>query len=327
MEPFRAIWGPEIGVPYRKMPSVLRFGVSYSDKLAVNRLKPAGKAKVSVPGSRQVKTLGIGVIGCGSMGAELAHAIGPNGISGARVTALLDQDAERGSELAAELDPSPVSYTDSSDFLSHEGLDIVVECASQVVVKELAVAVLNTGRSLLLMSSGALMDPVLLEHLKAASEKFDGQIIVPSGAVGGIDALRAVQADLESVTIVSTKRPEALQGAPGFADFEGTEILEPVTLFEGAAADAVKLFPANVNVAATISLAGIGPQRTNVRVVADPAAPGNVHEIRATGGFGEFRFKLVNRPHPKNPRTSHLAVLAAIESLRALVNPGLRVGT
>ena len=278
-------------------------------------------------GLTRAKTLEIGVIGCGSMGAELALAIGPNGISGARVTALLDQDAGRGRALAASIDPSPQSFTDASDFLAHEGLDIIVECASQAVVRELGVAILNSGRSLLLMSSGALMDQELFEALKAASERFGGRIIVPSGAVGGIDALRAVQADLESVTIVSTKRPEALRGAPGFAEFEDREILEPVTVFDGSAADAVKLFPANVNVAATVSLAGIGPLRTSVRVVADPAAPGNVHEIKATGGFGEFQFRLVNRPHPKNPRTSHLAVLAAIESLRALVNPSLRVGT
>lgn len=261
------------------------------------------------------------------MGAELAHAIGPGGIAGATVAALLDKDPEQGRALADSLDPRPVSFTDPSEFLAHEGLDIVVECASQVVVRELGVAILNSGRSLLLMSSGALLDQELFDALKAASVQFGGQIIVPSGAVGGIDALRAVQADLESVTIVSTKRPEALRGAPGFAEYEDREIVEPVTLFEGSAADAVKLFPANVNVAATVSLAGIGPHRTIVRVVADPAAPGNVHDIRATGGFGEFRFRLVNRPHPKNPRTSHLAVLAAIESLRALVNPGLRVGT
>ena len=108
---------------------------------------------------------------------------------------------------------------------------------------------------------------------------------------------------------------------------EDREIAEPVTVFDGPASEAVKLFPANVNVAATVSLAGMGPERTMVRVVADPESPGTVHEISATGDFGEFNFRLVNRPHPKNPKTSHLAVLAAIESLRALVNPGLRVGT
>lgn len=278
----------------------------------------------------ETKTLEIGVIGCGSMGAELAGVVGqsgPAGILGARVTALLDVDPEQGRALAESLNPHPGSFTDLAEFLACGDLDIVVECASQVAVRVHGEAVLRAGKSLLLMSSGALMDPELSAALYAASEATGAQIIVPSGAVGGIDALRAVRADLESVTIVSTKRPAALEGAPGYAEWEGREITEPVILFDGPAAEAVKLFPANVNVAATVSLAGIGPDRTMVRVVADPEAPGNVHEIRASGGFGQFMFRLVNRPHPKNPKTSHLAVLAAIESLRSLVNPGLRIGT
>jgi aspartate dehydrogenase len=271
--------------------------------------------------------LEIGVIGCGSMGAELAQAIGPHGIKGARVVALLDRSPEQGRALAASLDPHPNFFSSEQEFLSCGAMKIVAECASQAAVREHGVAVLESGRSLLLMSSGALMDPELFDALTSAAARSGAQIIVPSGAVGGIDALRAVQYDLDSVTIVSTKRPAALAGAPGFADWENKEISSPTTVFDGPAVEAVKLFPANVNVAATVSLAGIGPQRTMVRVVADPAAPGNVHEIRAKGGFGEFQFRLVNRPHPKNPKTSHLAVLAAIEALRALVNPGLRVGT
>ncbi len=276
------------------------------------------------------RTVGIGVIGCGSMGAELASAVGqdgPGGIPGARVTALLDVDPAQVAALSRSLDSNPGGFTEQSDFLASGELDIVAECASQIAVRAHGAAVLRSGRSLLLMSSGALMDPELFAELTAASKEGGAQIIVPSGAVGGIDALRAVQADLESVEIVSTKRPAALAGATGFADWESRDIDAPVTVYDGPAADAVKLFPANVNVAATVSLAGIGPERTTVRVVADPESPGNVHEIRARGGFGEFNFKLVNRPHPKNPKTSHLAVLAAIESLRALVNPGLRVGT
>jgi aspartate dehydrogenase len=273
------------------------------------------------------RKLEIGVIGCGSMGAELARSIGLGGIEGARVTALLDQSAEQGRALAACFDPQPGYFTDAADFLATPGMQIVAECASQAAVRQHGLAVLESGRSLLLMSSGALLDPALFEALNKASERYGGQIIVPSGAVGGIDALRAVRADLEEVTIVSTKRPQALSGAPGFADWEHAEFPTPITVYDGPAREAVRLFPANVNVAATVSLAGIGPDRTRVKVVADELAPGNVHEIRAKGKFGEFHFRLVNRPHPKNPKTSHLAVLAAIEALRSLVNPGLRVGT
>ncbi len=281
-----------------------------------------------MPNAKQV--MNIGVIGCGSMGAELAGAVGKGGaggIPGAVVTALLDVDAGQVSALASQLDPEPGAYTDQADFLGSGDVDIVAECASQIAVRAHGEAVLRAGKSLLLMSSGALMDQSLFDALTDASAASGAQIIVPSGAVGGIDALRAVQADLETVEIVSTKRPEALSGAPGFADWEGRDISDVATVYEGPASEAVKLFPANVNVAATISLAGIGPERTMVKVVADPESPGNVHEIRARGSFGEFTFRLVNRPHPKNPKTSHLAVLAAIETLRTLVNPGLRVGT
>lgn len=270
------------------------------------------------------------MIGCGSMGAELAQSVGhdgPHSVPGAKVVALLDLDEQQVEDLSGSLTSKPLGFTELSKFLSVSNIDIVAECASQAAVRANGTAVLRSGRSLLLMSSGALMDQELFDELNAASEASGAQIIVPSGAVGGIDALRAVRSDLEAVTIVSTKRPAALSGAPGFADWEGKEISGPETIFEGPASEAVKLFPANVNVAATVSLAGIGPDRTQVRVVADPESPGNMHEINATGGFGEFNFRLVNRPHPKNPKTSHLAVLAAIEALRALVNPGLRVGT
>ena len=132
---------------------------------------------------------------------------------------------------------------------------------------------------------------------------------------------------LESVTIVSTKKPEALSGAPGFADWEDRQIDEPTVIFEGQAIDAVDLFPANVNVAATISLAGIGPQKTMVKVVADPNSPGNVHEVEASGAFGQLSFKFVNKPHSTNPKTSYLAVLAAIEALRSYCEAGPRIGT
>jgi aspartate dehydrogenase len=118
-----------------------------------------------------------------------------------------------------------------------------------------------------------------------------------------------------------------LSGAPGFADWEDVEISEPTVIFEGTAAEAVELFPANVNVAATVSLAGIGPNSTRVKVVADPNSPGNVHEINAVSSAGKFSFRFENVPHDTNPKTSLLAVLAAIETLRSICDPGLRIGT
>lgn len=261
------------------------------------------------------------------MGAELARSTGPGGIENAEVLALLDQSEEQGRGLAAELESNPTYFSDVNEFLTVPRLEVVVECASQAAVKALGEQVVAAGKTLLLMSSGALLDSQFFTGLMAAAEKSGGSVTVPSGAVGGIDAIRAAKRGLREVTMVSTKKPESLTGAPGFASWEEKTISEPVTIYEGSALEAVKLFPANVNVAATVSLAGIGPERTKVRVVADPDAPGNVHEISAVGEFGEFQFKLVNRPHPNNPKTSYLAALAAIEALRSLVDTRLRLGT
>jgi aspartate dehydrogenase len=129
------------------------------------------------------------------------------------------------------------------------------------------------------------------------------------------------------VTIVSTKKPISLTGSPGFTEWEKEDITAPTVIYEGSAAEAVRLFPANLNVAATVSMAGIGPDSTRVRVVADPDSPGNVHEINAVSKAGKFSFRFENIPHETNPKTSFLAVLAAIETLRSICEPTLRVGT
>ena len=179
---------------------------------------------------------------------------------------------------------------------------------------------------MLVMSSGALTSGDFMRSVSSISAKTGASIYVPSGAVGGIDTLRAARPLLESVTIVSTKPPIALSGAPGFADFEDVEITSPTVIFEGTASEAVSLFPANVNVAATVSLAGLGPDATKVKVVADPNSPGNVHEINAISRAGKFSFRFENVPHETNPKTSFLAVLAAIETLRSICEPGLRIG-
>ena len=271
--------------------------------------------------------LNIGLIGCGSMGMELADAVYSGEVGDARITAVLDEVEANTDLLAKTFSPKPNTFKSFEQFITAQHIDLVVECASQKVIHAYGVAIVKAGISILIMSSGALLDPVLFHAIFSASKKSGARITIPSGAVGGIDALRAVQKDLDEVTIVSTKNPMALSGAPGFQTWEQFEFNKPTIVFDGTANEAVKLFPTNVNVAATVSLAGIGPEKTNVKIVADNNAPGNVHEIQARGRFGEFNFRLINRPHPKNIKTSHLAVMAAIESLKSFVNPSLRIGT
>ena len=273
----------------------------------------------------------VGLIGCGSMGSELARAVKRGDAGSAEIVGIFDEYAPGRNALAKELGegsgPSPVEADTVADLVALPGLDLVVECASQVAVVAHAETALNAGKSMLVMSSGALTSPEFMRTVSEAASKSGASIYVPSGAVGGIDTLRAAKSLLESVTIVSTKPPVALSGAPGFADWEDVEISEPTVIFEGTAAEAVGLFPANVNVAATVSLAGVGPDATKVKVVADPDSPGNVHEINAVSRAGKFSFRFENVPHDTNPKTSFLAVLAAIETLRSICDPGLRIGT
>ena len=265
------------------------------------------------------------------MGSELARAVqrGEGGLT--KIIGLFDEYAPGRNALAEELgrnqEPAPVEADTVAELIGLTRMQLIVECASQAAVTAHAEAVLTAGKSMLVMSSGALVSADFMRKAMSAAEASGASIYVPSGAVGGIDALRASKALLEEVTIVSTKKPIALSGAPGFAKWENVDITEPTVIFEGSAAEAVGLFPANVNVAATVSMAGMGPDATGVKIVADPDSPGNVHEIHAVGRAGKFSFRFENIPHETNPKTSFLAVLAAIETLRSISEPSIRIGT
>ncbi len=146
-------------------------------------------------------------------------------------------------------------------------------------------------------------------------------MFLPSGAIVGLDGVKAAAAaGLDRVTITSTKPPRALEGAPFVVehDLDLISIKEATQIYEGPAVEAVRLFPKNVNVAAALSLAGVGLQRTRVRVVVDPNASRNIHEIHAEGAFGRLVTRVENVPSPENPKTSWLAALSAFRKLREI---------
>jgi aspartate dehydrogenase len=181
------------------------------------------------------------------------------------------------------------------------------------------------------MSVGALADTSFLAELldQPAIRQGRSKIHVPTGAIAGIDAIRSVKHLLDSITLTTTKSPKALAGAPFFAtrDIDLDAITKLTEIYEGPAAEAVKLFPVNVNVAAVLSLAGLGADKTKVRVLVDPHATTNQHEIVATGGFGDIKITVNNVTAPGNPKTSFLAVLSAIECLRSICDDALRIGS
>ncbi len=270
----------------------------------------------------------VGLVGCGTIGSQLAMSVDSDKIANASLVALFDAAEGNLQNLKSKLHSSPEAHSDFGRFLA-SGADIVVEAASQDAVRAFGRATLEAGKDMMIMSVGAVADGGFLAELLQAAAKKGCRIYVPTGAIAGIDAIRSVKNLLDSVTLTTTKNPKALAGAPFFetSRIRLDDIAKSTVVYEGAAAEAVRAFPANVNVAAVLSLAGIGVDRTKVRIVADPRATTNRHEIVAAGSFGEIRIMVDNVPSPGNPKTSFLAVLSAIECLRSICDDGMRIGS
>ncbi len=189
----------------------------------------------------------------------------------------------------------------------------MVECAGHGAVDAHSVAVLEAGFDLLIVSIGALADRALRDKVFAAAERSKGRVLLPAGAVAGIDGLVAARfGGLDRVRLRSRKPPLSWGGAPGVQGIDLAAITTPTPIFQGAADEAARLFPKNANVAATVALAGIGFARTSVELVADPAAERNIHELEVEGAFGRFKIVLENVPSPDNPKTSALTALSII---------------
>lgn len=260
----------------------------------------------------------VGLLGCGSIGSTLAQAIQKDASIRGSLVCIFDKDPGRAERLNAKLE-APVEFIRSFEEFVQAPFDLLVECASQEAVRDCAEMALEAGKDLLIMSLGALMEEPLWERLNRLAAARSRVIHLPSGAIGGLDLVRAAgMGKLQEVSLTTTKNPSALAGAPFFLlrGIDPRGIRGRVELYEGSAREAVKLFPANVNVAAALSLAGIGGEKTRVKIVADSGVRENIHEIRVKGDFGEASITVTNVPHPENPRTSTLAALSALEALR-----------
>ena len=270
----------------------------------------------------------VGLIGCGTIGSQLAIAIDSGKVANATLVSLFDVVAENAQSLQGRLEHRAEIFGDFGRFLRSE-IDTIIEAASQQAVRIFANSVVESGKDLMVMSVGALADTHFLTGLLEMGQKHSARIYIPSGAIAGIDAIRSVKNLIETVTLTTTKHPKALAGAPFFAErgVKPEEIMQKTEIYAGPASEAVKLFPANVNVAAVLSLAGIGPAKTCVRIVADPNAMTNKHDIFVSGSFGEIQITVDNVQSPGNPKTSYLAILSAIECLRSICDDTMRIGT
>ena len=261
--------------------------------------------------------LRVAVAGSGAIGARVARAL-DDGIPGLRLTAM---SARRPDRLQAAL----ARYRTDPCVLPLEALageaDIVVECLPPNLFAAVAEPVLARGGTLVAASVGALLaHPELMAH----TERDGARIVVPSGAIVGLDGLRAaMEAGIESVRLV-TRKPVAAFAPRAFVAGEEialATLTEPVRLYCGTVRQAVAAFPVNMNVAAAVSFAGIGPERTEIEVWADPDATSNRHTLIVRSRAGRFTVDVENCPDPENPKTSSLAAFSIVACLRRMGAP------
>ena len=245
--------------------------------------------------------MNVGIIGCGAIANIIASRIVPED-NNIEIKYFFDKDIERAENLATFA--GGVAVLDFDDMLND--VDLVLECASPDSVKLLAPKILEKGIDMIIMSIGAFMDTDFYTNVLKIARENNAHIHLPSGAIVGLDGIKAV-ADfgLKEVSLVTRKSPKSL----------GKNIDTEEVLFEGKASQAVKEFPLNINVAATISMAC--NRDIDVKIIVDPKVDRNVHEITAKGDFGEFKTITMNHPCVANPKTSMLAAISAIKLLKS----------
>lgn len=271
----------------------------------------------------------VAIIGCGAIGTVLAQAIDRGQAGETRLGWVYDLKPERPEALAKRLRSKPRIARGASEIYADKTVDLVIEAASQLAVKQYSLGVLRSGKDLMVMSVGAFADNKLLNGARAAAQRNGRRIYVPSGAVLGIDGVKAAGLGKIKEAVLTTRKPPAAFAYSEYLQKRRIKLKglkHPSVVFDGPAREAVKLFPASVNVAATLSLAGIGLDRTRVRIIADPKLRRNVHEIRVRGEAGELITEARNVPFPDVRRTSYLAALSAIRTLRNM-SETIRIGT
>jgi aspartate dehydrogenase len=269
----------------------------------------------------------VALLGGGTIAGLVLRHSRSGAIPGVEFVAVSGRSAgSRGAGLAAEFG---VPYVVGREALLATRPQAVVEAASHAAVREHLVPFLDAGVGVVVLSAGALSDDGLRQAAEAASRRTGAFFYVPSGGIGGLDALKtALLAGVDEVSIQVAKPPAAWKGIP-YVEALGIDLdrlREARTLFEGAAREGVPHFPQNVNIAAVLSLGGIGMDRTRLTVVADPALTLNTHTIRVAGNCGRMTVVLENVPAPENPKTSWLACYSALAALRSLGSP-VRYGT
>lgn len=261
----------------------------------------------------------VGLLGAGAIGTSLIQSFRQGRVRDHRLAAVLARPHQMDA-LRALLDPHVLLTSDRETFLSAD-VALVVEAAGHGAAIDLGPQILSRGRDLYLMSVGVLADAAIHSRLIQSARKGRARIVIPSGALAGFDGLRALgHFDLAEVTYTSTKPPRAWSGTPGEAIIRRRGPDEVVALFNGAAAEAALLYPKSANLAAAVAIAGVGFERTWVRLISDPSVKANSGSILALGASTEMRLTLTSASFEQNPRSSQItkaSIIAALNNLRA----------
>jgi aspartate dehydrogenase len=264
----------------------------------------------------------IGLIGFGAMARALVHCLDANGgFERINIVGTLVQPSDLPVPALASLSHT-VFTTNPAEFLERAP-ELVVECAGHSAVRDVCPQVLAQGVDLILISIGALANAEVETKLRAATEKSTGRLMLPGGAIGGVDLLASARlAGLDRVRYTSRKPPRAWKGTRAEQTIKLDELSQATEFFRGNAREAALQYPQNANVAAAIALAGIGFEKTEVALNADPSVNANEHSVVAEGSFGRAEMRIAAKPLPDNPKTSWLGALSLA---RAVLNANSRV--
>lgn len=268
------------------------------------------------------KTLRIGVAGLGAVGLDVARRLIDGVIPGMTLTAVAVRDADKARRALPQI--GDLVALRALETLADE-CDVIVECLPPALFRDIAIPTIDKGRILVPLSAAQLLhNGDLVERAKETGAR----IIVPTGALLGFDAVRgAAEGTIHSVDMVTRKPPAGLEGAPYLVE-RGISVIgvkEPTKVFDGSAREGAMGFPANVNVAAALSLAGIGPDRTRLQIWADPTVTRNTHTITVDADTVRFTMTIENVPS-ENPRTGKSVAPSTIAALRGLVSE-LKIGS
>ncbi|SFL88344.1 aspartate dehydrogenase [Variovorax sp. OV329] len=263
-------------------------------------------------------SLRFALIGCGAIGISVLELLKDDADLSVAAIVVPEEGMPAAREAGARLAPGAAVVSS----VPLAGIDLVVEAAGHAAIEQHVLPALRRGTPAVVASVGALSAPGLVEAVERAAVTGKTQVQLIAGAIGAIDALAAARiGGLDKVLYTGRKPPHAWKGTPAEQGRDLAALQEEVVIFEGSAREAATLYPKNANVAATVSLAGLGLDKTFVRLIADPAVTENVHTVEALGAFGRFELTMRNQALAANPKTSALTVYSAVRALRNRVAP------